>query len=170
MHGADGEVTVEEVPSTYTTHIQKKKLIENLRLGASTPAPSEPNVVVMGSHLPNMAAVATSGNYIVSTRHTDSKGRLSLNGLDQLGWQPGVLTVSTAGPWFELAPGQGDAQRNVCRLLSGERITLSKGVRRKTGDDVLVVADLEATRLFVAAASIVITLFTPHTTKELAHA
>jgi hypothetical protein len=45
MHGADGELTVEEVPSTYTTHIHKKKLIENLRLGASTPAPSEHHLV-----------------------------------------------------------------------------------------------------------------------------
>lgn len=45
MHGIDGEVTVDEVSSSYTTHIQKKKLIVNLRFGASTPAPSEHHLV-----------------------------------------------------------------------------------------------------------------------------
>ncbi len=167
--------TVVEVPHTFTSYVKKKQLVDRLQLRGHGATPTRPAIYVMGRHLPELAAATNHSNHLIVVRRVDGKGRLSLTGLDQLSWTPGPLSTRIQGAWVELFPSTCPDSRNSCRLLDGSRITLSAGVRTRTTDDVLVVADLDDKRLFVAAPSVVLqslTTITPHTpnTEETSHA
>jgi hypothetical protein len=158
MQHAGDLLTVEEVPHALTIHHQKQALVRRLRLtGEENRAPAQ-TITVLGRRLPELAATAEPRNQIIATRRTDSKGRLSLSGLNQLGWAPGPLCVRTAGQWIELAPTEAAPARNCCRLLDKDRLTVSTAVRRQIGDEVLVVIDPDTKKLYLAAPSVVLSL------------